>query len=866
MSERHRLALPAGYRLRRYRLEDVLGVGGFAITYLAVDEELNRRVAIKELLPTSFVTRANLTVVPHTASDEDQWKWAMERFMEEARALAALEHPNILRVYEIFRENGTAYAVTRYEEGGSLEACLRALGRPPSEAELRGILTPMLDALKVVHSHHFLHRDIKPANILLNRDDEPILIDFGSARTLIAPRSMPMTAIVTEGYAPFEQYGSDSTQGPWTDLYALGAVMYRAVTGTRPPACTERLVSSNQDPCQKLADAYRSIYSAVLLESIDWALRMDPKLRPQSASEWLETLTGMRSVPPPVPASRVAFEAQGLPPTPTRPRGEAKDSSPTLFSRLLGRCQSFLQKRPSTVAREQVMEWIDKAKNEETAAPTTGSDEVSPLHDPTRIIGSRPESASDPTPTRIVDLRPGSQPSTPPPLLDDEEFNPPTRIIGWDPTLQGPETVLRDEEFLSHASPAPLPPTDTNPNDVPSGATMLFFPSRPVDRAEEKEEVPEEPQPTRLARGEAAFQQATAAVRAGRVREAMDWYRQAAEAGNASAREQCARIEQRDEAEVTIEFLRRALGDTAYRRAREFARGIDVRQSLGRALDCYEEAAELGNEAAHCALGKLYEYGKGVRRSLPTAVAHYRSAGEGGHGEAMYHLGILYETGAGVPANLEQARAWLLKAIEHDYEPARDRLHLVELTAAMGGAAPPPEGIRRTVPPEYPNSTGPRQRPPQTHPPGPASAVSHDLFFSYCRIDTPRVDPILVGLEHAGFSMWWDRSGLDAGDDFEMVIGRKIASSGVFVIAVSRAAVDSEWVLRELKYARNRRKPIVPLYLDEVENDLKDFDFILNGIDGAILYDENKFANEMTRVAKSITRLKSRVGGAAGIR
>jgi serine/threonine protein kinase len=321
-----------GYQLRRYRLEGVLGFGGFAITYLALDTELSRRLAIKELIPTSFVTRVEGTVVPHTASDENPWEWAKMRFIEEARALAALEHPNILRLYEVFQENGTAYAVTRFEEGGSLESWLQHLGRPPSEAELRGILMPILSALEVVHAHNFLHRDIKPANILLTKDQRPILIDFGSARTIVQARSVPMTAIVTEGYAPFEQYTSQSEQGPWTDLYALGALMYRAITGNRPPESVKRIMAKDEDPCLKLAKAFHGHYSAELLSSIDWALQPKPEMRPQKASEWLEVLNRERPAPRICPAR----------PAGSMPAWEARKSKPTLFSRILEFCASCL--------------------------------------------------------------------------------------------------------------------------------------------------------------------------------------------------------------------------------------------------------------------------------------------------------------------------------------------------------------------------------------------------------------------------------------------------------------------------------------------------------------------------------------------
>jgi serine/threonine protein kinase len=289
--ERHRLALPLGYRLGRYEFREQLGFGSFGITYLAYDRTRSRKVAIKELLPTMIATRCDtIRVEPH--SDDEQWRWALERFVAEAETLAACKHPNVLRVFEVFRANGTAYMVTQFQEGCTLTQWLKKLGRKPTDSELRGILELLLSALDTVHAHQFLHRDIKPDNIYMTERNQPVLIDFGSARQDVAQRSAALTAIVTEGYAPFEQYSENGRQGPWTDLYALAGVMYCAIVGRKPPSATERAAARERDPCICLTTAYRSQYSAGLLQSIDAGLRFNARSRLQSTAEWRRILAG----------------------------------------------------------------------------------------------------------------------------------------------------------------------------------------------------------------------------------------------------------------------------------------------------------------------------------------------------------------------------------------------------------------------------------------------------------------------------------------------------------------------------------------------------------------------------------------------
>ena len=291
----HRQALPPGHQLNAYRLIEVLGVGGFGVTYLAHDATLERRVAIKEYLPNEFAMRDGTTVHPKSRSDQEDFQWGLERFSTRRARWRDSAIRTWCAVVEYFEANNTAYIVMEYEEGEPLDRLLDSHGTL-SEAQLRGVLLPIVDGLKQVHAAGYLHRDVKPSNVYVRRADEtPVLLDFGAARQALGRRSKSLTAVASAGYSPPEQYESEGEQGPWTDIYALSALCYRAITGEAPieaPRRLNRLARGEADPLPRLAERGRRGYSTTLLEAVDRGLRAIETERPESLDEWTTLLEG----------------------------------------------------------------------------------------------------------------------------------------------------------------------------------------------------------------------------------------------------------------------------------------------------------------------------------------------------------------------------------------------------------------------------------------------------------------------------------------------------------------------------------------------------------------------------------------------
>lgn len=285
-------AFPVGARLGEFEITGLLGEGGFGIVYLAWDSSLERQVALKEYMPSSFASRSSTMQVAVTSErDADTFQAGLRSFVNEARILAQFDHPSLIKVYRFWEANGTAYMVMPYYEGSTLKHTLQARSAPVDEAWLLALLAPLLDTLALIHQHQCFHRDIAPDNIMMLQSNRPLLLDFGAARRAIGGMQQAFTVIFKQNYAPIEQYAEmpGMTQGPWTDLYALASVVHFAIAGTAPPPAVSRLV---QDPYVPLATRFADRFSARFLAAIDHALAVRPEARPQSAAA-LRTLLGL---------------------------------------------------------------------------------------------------------------------------------------------------------------------------------------------------------------------------------------------------------------------------------------------------------------------------------------------------------------------------------------------------------------------------------------------------------------------------------------------------------------------------------------------------------------------------------------------
>ena len=327
--------LPAGTQLQEYVVEGLVGVGGFSIVYRARDTRLGRVVALKEYIPAALATRGpGGAVVPRSAAHRAHFELGLKSFLNEARLLASFDHPALVKVYRFWADNGSAYMVMPFYDGLTLRKWLNNLGAPPSEAWLRVLAGQLMQALDALHSQQCFHRDIAPDNVLLLHDrhaaasfleqpPRPLLLDFGAARRVISDATQNLTAILKPGYSPVEQYDGEGAmrQGPWTDVYALCALLYTALAGKVPPSAIARVVKDDLPPARQIGAGR---YGQPFLAAIDAGLAIWPAGRPQDMAALQALFLRDAAALPPVPAPASA----SAPAPPPGPAAEAAPAAP----------------------------------------------------------------------------------------------------------------------------------------------------------------------------------------------------------------------------------------------------------------------------------------------------------------------------------------------------------------------------------------------------------------------------------------------------------------------------------------------------------------------------------------------------------
>jgi len=286
--------LANGTFIEGYKINRLIGQGGFGIVYCAYDGVLDREIALKEYMPKGFAKRQKGLTVSVFEQDREIFDLGLRSFINEAKLLAKFDHPYLVKVHRFFEANGTAYMVMPYYKGDTLKNIRNQLKDPPEEKWIKNLLDHLLEALSILHEENCLHRDIAPDNIIILENKKPLLLDFGAARRVIQNESRALTTIFKEGYAPIEQYNEvgihdSQKQGAWTDIYALAATIYFTITGKKPVPATSRAVFDGLEPLCKNKQI-QDKYGRSFLKAIDTALSFKPSDRPQSIQQFRSAL------------------------------------------------------------------------------------------------------------------------------------------------------------------------------------------------------------------------------------------------------------------------------------------------------------------------------------------------------------------------------------------------------------------------------------------------------------------------------------------------------------------------------------------------------------------------------------------------
>ena len=637
--------LPPGTLLQgRYRIGRVLGEGGFGITYLGLDENLGRLVAVKEYFPTSFVLRENsvsLGVTCYTSQGQDFYKKGREQFLQEARTMARLDKAReIVRVMDFFSANNTAYLVMEFLEGETLKELVARRGPIPAE-ELLDLMRPVVAAVGTMHRAGILHRDVSPDNVMVLKDGGVKLMDFGCARELEGGRTM--TVVLKHGFAPLEQY-TGRGQGPWSDVYSLSATLYYCLTGKVPPRAVERSGEADELTAPtSLGTVLTPEQERALLKG----LAVRTRDRWQSAEEFYGALYGVKPdgsaweepTAEEIEASRTEYVAQ-------KDELESKDN--------------LEQRKEEPAARRKSMPRY--AKVGIGAAACLAAVGVS-----LAALGGMPASPSLPDagggqPVFGGDTSEVQTVGTEDQAEDAEE-------AGTLPMLPGNETEQEPEEPGGQTEQDPEPAevrpgqngtaSSSAAEEQPSGQTSTGSP--PAAQTQTSELTAEE-----------LFNVGVDVYMADDYDTAVVRLRQADDKGHPDAADWLSMAgseywEERRDLDSALSVLNdahqrgstRASGDMCAI-AYDFYSEEDFRQ----ALQIYQTAADLGNGGAMYSLYLLYLYGNGVAQSDATAFSWAMKSAQAGDSNGYMAVGTCYLNGRGVGQNRDEARKWFQKGAD----------------------------------------------------------------------------------------------------------------------------------------------------------------------------------------------------------
>ncbi len=614
-----RLVLPVNTILDGYRIVRVVGSGGFGITYEAEDLSLHTTVAIKEYYPVEFGDRdTTMSVRPKSERHKQTFDWGRSNFLQEARTLARFEHPSIVRVLRVFEAHATAYMVMRFEHGKNVEVWLRELRRPPTQEELDRIVAPLLDALEMLHGESFLHRDIAPDNIIVRADGTPVLLDFGTARRRVAEMSRALTGIVKAGYSPQEQYAADGRlQGPWSDIYALGGTLYRAIAGKPPEEATLRAIDDRMAPAGQAATAR---YRPTFLAAIDACLQVRHSARPQSIAELRPMLLGTGAAPA-RRAERAATAGIG-PAGPSQPLSVA--TTGTEIARRWPLVAAIAAVLFGAIGGVVYSRWHDGEvrkfePDSQQAAERATAEELARREMEAKSKAEEARTAAQKR-ASLEKVRRGAQ--------AERDFQEGERYlrgrglaVDYDKAREGYEKAAAGGHSGGMV-----------------GLGWLYQTGRGVPKDYAK---------------------------------AREWYEKAAAAGNGAGMANLGWL-YRDGLGVPRDYDKAlewygksaAAGNSAgmANMGWLYQHGWGVPQDFEKAREWYEKSAAAGNVIAMTNLGWLYRDGMGMPRDYDKARGWYEKAAAAGYSLGMLNLGWFYHNGWGVPRDFAKAREWYEKA------------------------------------------------------------------------------------------------------------------------------------------------------------------------------------------------------------